>query len=221
VSTRYRTTTFADIGEIPVVGGALRWKPVRRTLGISAFGMNAYVADTGQEVVETHDELSGTGPGGHEEVYIVIAGHAAFTIDDEAVDAPAGTLVFLPEPDARRGAVALEDGTTVLAVGAQPGKPYAVSAWEYNFAAEEPAQRGDYAAAAATVAEALPEHGENPGIHYNLACYLARDGRTDDALHHIQRAHRLDPERVEGWARDDHDLDPLRGLEGFPPVGAA
>jgi tetratricopeptide (TPR) repeat protein len=218
VSARYRTTTFAGIGEIPVVGGALRWKPVRRTLGISAFGMNAYVADAGQEVVETHDELSGTGPGGHEEVYVVISGHARFTVDGEEVDAPAGTLVFLPEPDARRGAVAQADGTTVLAVGAQPGRAYEVSAWEYNFAAEEPAQRGDWAAAAATVAEALPEHDENPGIHYNLACYLARDGRTADALHHLQRAYRLDPERVEEWAGGDTDLDALRTLDGFPPA---
>jgi AraC-like ligand binding domain len=218
VSARYRTTTFEAIGEIPVVGGALRWKPVRRTLGISAFGMNAYVADAGQEVVETHDELSGSGPGGHEEVYIVVAGHARFTVDGETVDAPAGTLVFLPEPDARRGAVAIEDGTTVLAVGAQPGKPYEVSAWEHNFAAQEPAGRGDWAAAAATVAEALPEHDDNASIHYNLACFLARDGQPDEALGHLRRAHALDAERVAGWARDDEDLASLRGMDGYPAV---
>jgi hypothetical protein len=48
VSARYRTTTFDAIDEIPVVGGALRWKPVRRTLGVTAFGINAYVPDAGE-----------------------------------------------------------------------------------------------------------------------------------------------------------------------------
>jgi hypothetical protein len=136
MTPRFRTTTLEAIGEIPAVDGRLRWKPVRRTLGIRAFGVNAYVADAGQEVVETHDELTGAGPGGHEELYVVVTGHARFTIDGEDVDAPAGTLVFLPEPAAQRGARAVQDGTTVLAIGAQPGQPYSVSAWESSFLAE-------------------------------------------------------------------------------------
>jgi len=96
---RFRTTSLDAIEEIPAVGGTLRWKPVRRTLGIRAFGINAYAADTGQDVVEEHDEVGGAGAGGHEELYLVAAGHARFTIDGEDVDAPAGTLVFLPEPE--------------------------------------------------------------------------------------------------------------------------
>ena len=47
----------------------------------------------------------------------MLAGRATFTVGGEHLDAPAGTLVFLPEPATRRGAVADEDGTTVLAVG--------------------------------------------------------------------------------------------------------
>jgi hypothetical protein len=41
--------------------------------------------------------------------------------------------VFLGDPAVRRGAVALEAGTTVLAIGGQPGQPYTVSPWEYSF----------------------------------------------------------------------------------------
>jgi tetratricopeptide (TPR) repeat protein len=208
------------IEELPVVGGTLRWKPVRRTLGITAFGTNAYVADAGQEVIETHDEL-GSGAGGHEELYIVVAGHATFTIDDETLDAPAGTLVFLPEPAAQRGARAEADGTTVLAVGGEPGRPYEVSAWEYNFAAEAHARREDWAAAVATVQEALPEHAGNPAVHYNLACFLARDGRADEALANLRRAYDADPERVAAWAAKDPDLESLRGMGGYPPLGAS
>ncbi|HEU4974380.1 MAG TPA: hypothetical protein VFT50_04780 [Baekduia sp.] len=144
MTPRFRTTTFAEIEELPVVDGTIRWKPVRRTLGITAFGTNAYVADAGQEVVEPHDELGPDGAegGGHEELYVVVSGHARFTIDDEELDAPAGTLVFLPDPAAPRRAVAVQDGTTVLAVGAQPGVPYRVSEWEERFVAEGRAAAG-------------------------------------------------------------------------------
>jgi hypothetical protein len=135
VSPRFRTTTLDAIQEIPVVGDTLRWKPVRRTLDIRAFGTNAYVADDGQLVVEEHDERSGTGPGGHEELYLVVRGHARFAIDGEDVDAPAGTLVFLPEPEAKRVATALEDGTVVMAFGGPVGEAYTVPEWEDRFAA--------------------------------------------------------------------------------------
>jgi hypothetical protein len=40
------------------------------------------------------------------------------------VDAPARTLVFLEDPASRRGAVAAEDGTTVLAIGGPVGEGY-------------------------------------------------------------------------------------------------
>ena len=63
-------------------------------------------------------------------------GHARFEIDGDTVDAPAGTLVFLPEPTSRRYAVAEADGTTVLALGGEPGVAYDVSAWEWRFRAQ-------------------------------------------------------------------------------------
>jgi hypothetical protein len=220
MSPRFRTTTLDAIDEIPVVDGTLRWKPVRRTLGIRAFGCNAYVGDAGAFVVEEHDEVSSSGSGGHEELYLVVRGHATFTIDGEALDAPAGTLVFLPEPEAPRAAEALEDGTLVMAFGGERGAPYEVSAWEHYFAAEADVARGDYAAAAETVRGGLPEHEGNPAIHYSLACFLARDGRLEDALAELRRAHDADPAKVAAWARDDEDLAPLRPMEGYPPMDA-
>ncbi|MDQ6820706.1 MAG: hypothetical protein M3076_10305 [Actinomycetota bacterium] len=37
--------------------GTLTWRPVRRTLGVRAFGCNAYTAaSTGDDVVEPHSE---------------------------------------------------------------------------------------------------------------------------------------------------------------------
>jgi hypothetical protein len=135
MSARFEVTTLDALPEIPVVDGTLRWRPIRRTLGIRAFGTNAYSADAGQDVVEEHDEVSSSGSGGHEELYVVVRGHAEFTIDGETLDAPAGTLVFLPDPRAKRFAKALADGTLVMAVGAPRGEAYTVPEWEDRFAA--------------------------------------------------------------------------------------
>ena len=71
--------------------GTLRWTPVRRHFDMRAFGVNAYTAaEAGQEVVEEHTEEAL----GHEELYVVVAGSATFTLDGEELDAPQGTLVF-------------------------------------------------------------------------------------------------------------------------------
>jgi hypothetical protein len=215
MTPRFRATTLDAIDEVPVIGGALRWKPIRRTLGIRAFGMNAYVADAGDDVVEEHDE-TGAGAGGHQEVYVVLRGHARFTIDGEELDAPAGTLVFLPDPAARRSAQAVADGTMVMAVGGDPAAPYAVSPWEYWFPAEPAMAAGDYDAAVDSMLEGLPEHEGNPNLHYQLACALSLGGRHDEALDHLGRAYAAAPEKIREWAADDADLDALRPLPGYP-----
>src|SRR5919109_3016218 len=83
---------------IRVWDGTLR-TPVQQRLGIAAFGANVYSAsEPGQRVIEEHDHA---GPGGQEELYVVLAGRAAFTIGGEQVEAPSGTLVFV-QPEARR-----------------------------------------------------------------------------------------------------------------------
>ena len=123
----YDILRLGEMETIPIAG--VRWKPVRRTLGIEAFGVNAYAADRGEQVVEEHDER-GSGAGGHEELYVVVAGRATFTVAGDEIDAGPGTLVFVRDPSARRVAVAVEDGTTVLVVGGTPGAAYQPSPWE-------------------------------------------------------------------------------------------
>ena len=108
-------------------------KPVRRHLGIEAFGANARVArKAGDLLVMPHDERAGGpyGTEGHEELFVVLRGHATFTVDGREVDAPAGTLVFVRDPAVVRSAVATEAGTAVLGVGAAPGEAYRVAPWE-------------------------------------------------------------------------------------------
>ena len=101
--------------------GRPRWHMIRTMLGIESFGINAWRAtEAGQEIIGEHDELGG-GAGGHEELYLVLAGRATFTIDGERVAAPAGSLVYIKEPRARRSAVADEAATTILVIGGRPG----------------------------------------------------------------------------------------------------
>jgi hypothetical protein len=108
------------------------WKPLRHDLGIGAFGVNAWVAKAvGDQAIERHDEAPEEGAtAGHEELYVVIAGAARFTVDGQELDAPAGTLVFVSDPSLTREAVATEPDTTVLVVGAARGVAFEPSDWE-------------------------------------------------------------------------------------------
>lgn len=120
------------------------WIPVRHRLGVGAFGTNAYrAAAAGDVVVEPHTEWSDDpAEPPQEEMYVVVLGHATFTVDGEEIDAPAGTVVFLPVPTSHRTAVAVEAGTTVLAVGGSPGTAYSPSAWEAEWLEETGAGPG-------------------------------------------------------------------------------
>jgi hypothetical protein len=205
-----KTLKLDELEGVPVFG-TLVWKPVRRTLGVTAFGINAYTAaNAGDEVVEDHTESTL----GHEEIYAVVAGHAVFTVDGEEVDAPAGTLVYLDDPQQRRSARALAPGTTVLAVGGVPGA-HEASAWEYFFPALPHAQAGDYERAAEIVREGIAERGEHPVLLYQLACFEARSGRGEQAIGHLLAAVAGD-ERCREWARGDEDFASIRDDPRFP-----
>ena len=184
------------------------WRPIRRPFGITGFSANAYSADAaGDPVIEPHDETS-AGAGAHEELYVVVKGHAAFTVDGEKIDAPEGTLVFVP-PGERREATAREPDTTVLVVGGRPGDALPVSPFEYWYAAQPAYEAGDYGRAIEIASEGLSDHPNNGTLHYQLACYHARAGDSEDALEHVRIAFENDP-RTRGWAAQDSDLDSIR-----------
>ena len=201
-----------EIDPIPVVGGTLLWRPVRRTLDVGAFGVNSYVApNAGDDVVEEHTEEAL----GHEEIYVVLSGRAAFTLDEETLDAPAGTVVFVRDPKVKRHARATEADTAVLAVGGPRGGAYEPSPWEDYFAAERHRASGDYEAYRAELADALERRPDHPATLYNLACAEALAGRPDDALAHLRRALELRPEWTE-MAQKDDDLASLLELPDWP-----
>ena len=206
---------IGDIEPIPVVGGELHWRPVRRTFGIEAFGINAYTADAGGLVVEEHDE-TGAGAGHHEELYVVVTGRATFTVDGESYDAPVGTCVFLDDPKERRGARALEDGTTVLAIGGVRGEPFKISPWEFAFASVPAWEGRRYDEAKALLLQGLQLHPGNTSLLYDLACVEALLGESDNALEHLREA-ATNP-RLREHAKKDSDFESLRDDPRFSEV---
>ena len=198
-----KTLRIDDVEGLPVLG-TLMWQPVRRPLGITAFGINAYTAGAaGDEVVEDHTETQN----GHEEIYVVIAGHATFTVDGEEVDAPTGTLVYLDDPAQRRHAIAKEAGTTVLAIGGGPGK-HEPTAWEYFFPALPAMRERDYDTARRILEDGLKEN-DAPVMHYQLACVEALAGNADRALEELKIATGAS-ERLREHAKTDEDLASIR-----------
>jgi tetratricopeptide (TPR) repeat protein len=208
----WQSVHLDSIDPIAVVDGKLLWRPVRRTLDVGAFGINAYVApNPGDDVVEEHTENAL----GHEEVYVVLTGRATFTLGDETLDAPAGTIVFIRDPEVRRHARAEEPGTSVLAVGGPRDAAYEPSPWEDYFAAERHRTSGDYESYVAELEEALERRPDHPAILYNLACAEALAGRSDEAITHVTRALELKPEWSDEIAKDE-DFAALRDRPDWP-----
>jgi hypothetical protein len=204
-----KTLRLEDVEGIPVFG-TLVWKPVRKTLGVTAFGINAYTAAAaGDEVVEEHTEQQL----GHEEIYLVVAGRATFTVDGKDVDAPAGTLVYLDDVAARRHAVAKEPNTTVVAIGGVPGT-HEISAWEYFFPALPAMRQGDYDTARRILEEGI-EQKDVPVMHYQLACVEALAGNRDRALDEVKLATDASP-RLREHAKSDEDFASIRDDPRFP-----
>jgi tetratricopeptide (TPR) repeat protein len=204
VDPRYAVLRIDEVEPHQDFGG-LRFRPLRPLLGIEAFGVAGWIADTGQEVIVDHTEPDD----GQEELYVVLAGAARFLIgEDEEVAAPAGTCVAV-RAGVRRRATAEADGTSVLAVGAHRGAAYSAAGWEHSAVAADEYRRGDFPAAVALLRRAQADHPDVVGVVYNLACCEALAGQREDALEHLRRAVELDP-KIAQHARSDSDLESIR-----------
>jgi hypothetical protein len=212
--SNYKVTRLDEIEALD--DGRVPMRPVRHHLGITAFGVNGFTGrETGDRLINEHDE-SGENDR-HEELYVVVTGHARFEVGDDTVDAPQGTLVFVP-PELRRTAFAEEAGTTLLAVGAAAGQAYEPAGWEIWSPFNPLYQAGDYAGVAEKGREAI-EASDYPLPMYNLACCEALAGRKEDAIGHLRTAIERRPQLKE-LAREDSDLDAIRDEPGFEELVA-
>ncbi len=199
------------IASLAEIRGETGWAGIRSHFEIAAFGINASTAlEDGDPIVPEHDEIQAR----QEELYLVLEGHATFTVDGEEVDAPAGTIVHVGDPTLRRGATG-KAGTTILAVGGTPGEPYTVTGWDTVAEVFPMFARGEYAAAKAVLEAGVARYPGQAGMLYNLACAEARLGEHDTALEHLREAVELSP-RFAGLAQADDDLASIRDDPGFP-----
>jgi mannose-6-phosphate isomerase-like protein (cupin superfamily) len=210
-----RRHTVLHLDEVEALPGpdSLTWRPVRATLGLRAFGTNAYTAEeAGVDVVEPHTEDPKLA---HEELYFVHSGRATFTIDGESFDAPGGTYVFVPDPASHRHAVAAEAGTTVLSFGGPA--TFEPSAWEWTFKAAAARKDGDVGRARELLDEAVAKFPDSAAVSYELACLEATAGSRDTALEHLGEAIARAP-AIAAAAREDEDFESLRELPEFERI---
>jgi tetratricopeptide (TPR) repeat protein len=204
----YTVTAIDRIEQVS--DGRCPWRPVRHHLGITSFGVNEWSAsDAGDRLVNEHDEADD----GSEELYVVLRGRATFELDGERVDAPAGTLVYA-RPGVTRTAFAEEAETSVLALGAVPGKAYEADGWEIWAPLDPLYQAGDYAGVIERGRDAIEAQSTYGMPLYNLACCESLAGRTDDAIEHLRRAIGIS-ERLREHAESDTDFDGIRGEPAF------
>ena len=206
---RYAVAHVDEIEELD--DGRAPMRAVRHQFGITSFGVNAWIArEAGARIINEHDEAE---PDSNEELYLVLRGRASFEIDGEQFDAPAGTFVFV-RPGVKRTAFGEEPGTTIIAVGGVPGKPYEVGGWEL-FAPVRPLyEAGDHAEAADRGRELLADDPPYADLFYNVACCESLAGQTDEAIAHLRRAVELS-ERTRSFLEGDSDLDPIRQDPAF------
>jgi hypothetical protein len=184
----WQAIALDDVEAHPWLGTELAWHPLREALGTHIVGMAGYTADrAGQELVEAHRETEGGR--GHEEVYVVLRGHARFTLDGEQLEALAGTFVRV-DPAVHRQAIATEPGTAVLALGGPPTFVPSASEWIER---ARPHLRSHPAEARRILDDLAQRRPDSAGVPIGEALLAAAQGDEAGAREHLRAALAQDP----------------------------
>jgi uncharacterized cupin superfamily protein len=126
-SARGQGWQVEDIDEVPPVkpDWPTTWKSIRHQFGITAFGINGVTKDAGKVLIPEHDESES----GQQEIYFVHTGQVLATLDGESMTVGAGGVIGV-QPQVKRTIESTASPTTLLCIGATPGKAYEVGAWE-------------------------------------------------------------------------------------------
>ena len=120
----WKKAKITEIGPIKD-SWAKGWHSVRHHFGITGFGVNAATKDKGESITPTHDEKKS----GHQELFVVLEGEAEFSVGNDKTTLKQGEALMV-EPQLDRSATALKTPTTVLIIGAAPGKAFEIAQWE-------------------------------------------------------------------------------------------
>ncbi len=97
----------------------IKFRPVGRALGVSAWGMNVIEIAPGTSIYPEHDHAGD----GQEEVFFVVRGSATLRTDGKERRIGEGSLVRIG-PGEKRKWIPGESGVVLLGVGGTPGKAY-------------------------------------------------------------------------------------------------
>jgi hypothetical protein len=193
-----------DVPAVPWQGTELEWRPLRSALDTRIVGMAGFTAErVGQEVIEGHTEADGGR--GHEEVYVVLRGRATFMLDDETVDAPAGTFIAVRDTAVFRRAVAAEPGTAVCALGGPSTFEPSASEWIER---ARPLLRSDPARARELLDQLRRERPDSPGVELGEALWALSQGDDGAARELLTSVVAADPE-LRTALEQDPDLGRL------------
>ena len=100
------------------------WLLARRSLGLSAFGMNLVEIPPGERIPE-HDEIDRD----QEEVFVVLDGSPSLVVDGREIETPAGTFARLDPHLSRTVVNHGEEPASVLIVSAPRNSGYEPMDW--------------------------------------------------------------------------------------------
>jgi mannose-6-phosphate isomerase-like protein (cupin superfamily) len=201
----YRVLALDDVEAVPGPA-SLAWRPLRAELGLNAFGVSSFVAsEAGEDVIEPHTEMDGRG---HQELYVVMRGAARFTLDGESFEAPAGTLISVPDPRVHRHGVATEPVTEVLAFGGDAVFQPAGDEWIWRVRHLLP----DQVEPARALADAgLAEQPDSPGLWYVQALVAAAEQKPERAREWLNKAVEREPRLLDEARAEPLLADVARG----------
>jgi uncharacterized cupin superfamily protein len=103
-----------DAADVEPVNGVFR--PIRRALGLQAFGINQEDWPPNAEEYPDHDHSED----GQEEVYYVLAGGGRIVVDGDEVELRPGRYILV-SADAKRKVHPGDEGVKLIIVGSPPG----------------------------------------------------------------------------------------------------
>jgi quercetin dioxygenase-like cupin family protein len=92
------------------------FRPIRKELGATAFGINQLDFPPNADRYPNHDHAED----GQQEVYYVLSGSGRLEIEGEDVELKPGRYVLV-DPETKRKVWAGEEGLSIIVVGSPPG----------------------------------------------------------------------------------------------------
>ena len=105
---------MCDAADVETVNGVFR--PIRRALGLTAFGINQEEFPPNADGYPDHDHSED----GQEEVFYVLDGSGTMVVDGEDVELKPGRYVWV-EAESKRKILPGDEGLKLIAVGSPPG----------------------------------------------------------------------------------------------------